>query len=121
MEPRTRSSTEFFRASNLCSELSWDFLPLGTGNSFLRDFTKQGAESSLEALESGRKRRVDLLRLRHAAGTIYSFNLLSVGFTADVGAMTNRVFKPFGHLGYLAGSLCEGGSVEPAGIQNALR
>jgi diacylglycerol kinase (ATP) len=46
---------------------------------------------------------VDLLRLRHAGGTIYSFNLLSLGFTADVGALTNRVFKPFGHLGYLLG------------------
>ncbi len=79
------------------------FLPLGTGNSFLRDFTKNGAENSIEALLAGRKRRVDLLRLRHATGTIYSFNLLSVGFTADVGALTNRIFKPFGHLGYLLG------------------
>jgi diacylglycerol kinase (ATP) len=79
------------------------FLPLGTGNSFLRDFTKNGTETSIEALLTGRKRRVDLLRLRHATGTIYSFNLLSVGFTADVGALTNRVFKPFGHLGYLLG------------------
>ena len=79
------------------------FLPLGTGNSFLRDFTKDGAKSSIEALLTGRTRRVDLLRLRHAAGTIYSFNLLSVGFTADVGALTNRIFKPFGYLGYLLG------------------
>lgn len=79
------------------------FLPLGTGNSFLRDFTSDGAQSSLEALNAGRKRRVDLLRLHHSSGTIYSFNLLSVGFTADVGAITNRVFKPFGHFGYLLG------------------
>ncbi len=79
------------------------FLPLGTGNSFLRDFTANAAESSLEALMTGRKRRVDLLRLHHSRGTIYSFNLLSVGFTADVGAITNRVFKPFGHFGYLLG------------------
>jgi diacylglycerol kinase (ATP) len=79
------------------------FLPLGTGNSFLRDFTKNGAQSSLEALDAGRKRRVDLLRLQHSSGTLYSFNVLSVGFTADVGAITNRVFKPFGHLGYLLG------------------
>ena len=79
------------------------FLPLGTGNSFLRDFTDNGAESSLEALLAGRTRHVDILRLRHAAGTIYSFNLLSVGFTADVAALTNRAFKPFGHLGYLLG------------------
>ncbi len=79
------------------------FLPFGTGNSFLRDFTDEGAESSIEALIAGRKRSVDLLRLRHSSGTIYSFNLLSVGFTADVGALSNRIFKPFGHLGYLLG------------------
>jgi diacylglycerol kinase (ATP) len=79
------------------------FLPLGTGNSFLRDFTDKGAESSVEALLAGRKRRVDVLRLRHASRTIYSFNLISVGFTADVGALANRRFKSFGHLGYLLG------------------
>jgi diacylglycerol kinase (ATP) len=79
------------------------FLPLGTGNSFLRDFTDKGAESSVEALLAGRTRRVDVLRLRHATGTIYSLNLLSVGFTADVGALANRRFKSFGHLGYLLG------------------
>ena len=79
------------------------FLPLGTGNSFLRDFTENGAATSLDALLARRTRRVDLLRLHHATGAIYSFNLLSVGFTADVAALTNRVFKPFGHLGYLLG------------------
>lgn len=79
------------------------FLPLGTGNSFLRDFTKDGAKASLEALIKGRKRSVDLICLTHAQGRIYSFNLLSLGFTADVGALTNRYFKPFGYLGYLLG------------------
>jgi len=79
------------------------FLPLGTGNSFLRDFTKGGAGASLQALIEGRKRPVDLLRLTHTKGEIYSFNLLSMGFTADVGALTNRYFKPFGYLGYLLG------------------
>ena len=92
-----------FGRETLAEHIELGFLPLGTGNSFLRDFTKDGAKSSIEALLTGRKRRVDLLRLRHAAGTIYSFNLLSVGFTADVGALTNRIFKPFGHLGYLLG------------------
>jgi len=79
------------------------FLPLGTGNSFLRDFTDKGAESSIEALLAGRKRRVDVLRLCHATGTIFSLNLLSVGFTADVGALANRRFKFLGHFGYLLG------------------
>ncbi|HTZ33614.1 MAG TPA: diacylglycerol kinase family protein [Methylomirabilota bacterium] len=92
-----------FSRAEAVEHVELGFLPLGTGNSFLRDFTKNGAESSFEALKAGRKRSVDLLKLRHAGGTLYSFNLLSVGFTADVGAITNRMFKPFGHLGYLLG------------------
>jgi diacylglycerol kinase (ATP) len=79
------------------------FLPLGTGNSFLRDYTDKGADASLQALLENRTRSVDLVRLTHTKGEIYSFNLLSVGFTADVAAITNRMFKPFGHLGYLLG------------------
>lgn len=79
------------------------FLPLGTGNSFLRDFSKDGAGAALEALIEGRKRAVDLIRLTHTTGEMYSFNLLSLGFTADVGSLTNRYFKPFGYLGYLLG------------------
>jgi diacylglycerol kinase (ATP) len=79
------------------------FLPLGTGNSFLRDFARDGASASMQALLENRKRSVDLIRLTHSAGEVYSFNLLSVGFTADVAALTNRRFKPFGRLGYLLG------------------
>ena len=83
--------------------ISLGFLPLGTGNSFLRDFTDKGADDSLRALLANRKRSVDLVRLTHATGEVYSLNILSVGFTADVGAITNRIFKPLGHLGYLLG------------------
>ena len=80
------------------------FLPMGTGNSFLARFHRRRARSlPLKRLSPAKNARVDLLRLRHSTGTIYSFNLLSVGFTADVGALTNRIFKPFGHLGYLLG------------------
>jgi len=79
------------------------FLPLGTGNSFLRDYTREGAKASLQALLERRTRTIDLMRLMHSTGEMYSFNLVSVGFTANVGALTNRHFKPFGHLGYLVG------------------
>ena len=94
-----------FAGNPATERISLGFLPLGTGNSFLRDFTDQGAEASLDALLANRTRPVDLIRLAHASGEIYSFNILSVGFTADVGALTNRVFKPLGHLGYLFGVL----------------
>jgi len=92
-----------FARNPAAERIALGFLPLGTGNSFLRDFTKHSAEASLDALFANRTRPVDLVRLTHASGEIYSFNILSVGFTADVGALTNRVFKPLGHLGYLFG------------------
>jgi diacylglycerol kinase (ATP) len=92
----------FSRNAN-AERISLGFLPLGTGNSFLRDFTERGADDSFKALLANRKRPVDLMRLTHATGEVYSLNILSVGFTADVGAITNRMFKPLGHFGYLLG------------------
>lgn len=92
-----------FAGRNVPPRIALGFLPLGTGNSFLRDFTKDGAASSMDALLAGRSRPVDLIRLTHSAGETYSFNLISLGFTADVAALTNRAFKPLGHLGYLLG------------------
>ncbi len=92
-----------FAGRESVDRIALGFLPLGTGNSFLRDFAKDGSEASLQAILENRTRAVDLLRLTHAAGEVFSFNLLSVGFTADVAALTNRVFKSFGHLGYLLG------------------
>jgi len=92
-----------FAGKPSAERISLGFLPLGTGNSFLRDFTPEGAKASLDALVANRTRPVDLIRLTHAAGEVVSFNILSIGFTADVGALTNRVFKPLGQLGYLFG------------------
>ena len=77
------------------------FLPLGTGNSFLRDFTERGAEYSTEAILAGRHRACDVLRMSHKNGVIHYINLLSMGFTADVAWLTNRKFKPMGEWGYL--------------------
>jgi YegS/Rv2252/BmrU family lipid kinase len=85
------------------ARVSLGFLPLGTGNSFLRDFAQNGADAALQALIENRKRSIDLMRLTHSTGEIYAFNLLSVGFTADVAALTNRYFKPLGAAGYLLG------------------
>ena len=79
------------------------FLPLGTGNSFLRDFTSRGVEHTIEALKEGRRRACDVIRLRHSEGELYFTNLLSLGFPADVGELTNRRFKRWGELGYILG------------------
>ena len=79
------------------------FLPLGTGNSFLRDFTTRGVEHTIEALRDGKRRTCDVILLHHADGDIYFMNLLSLGFPADVGELTNRRFKRWGELGYILG------------------
>ncbi|MBI2819149.1 MAG: diacylglycerol kinase family lipid kinase [Acidobacteria bacterium] len=81
------------------------FLPLGTGNSFLRDFTDRGEEHAKQSLLAGRKRPCDVLRLQHRDGVLHYMNLLSVGFTADVATLTNRRFKQLGEFGYLLGIL----------------
>jgi len=82
---------------------SLGFLPLGTGNSFLKDFTPRGVEHTIEALKSGSRRACDVIRLRHSEGDLYYLNLLSLGFPADVGELVNRRFKRWGQLGYIAG------------------
>ncbi|MGH9511675.1 MAG: diacylglycerol/lipid kinase family protein [Terriglobales bacterium] len=76
------------------------FLPLGTGNSFLRDFSDRGAGYSIEALLAGRSRACDVLRLTHSSGVLYYTNLLSMGFSADVATMRARYFAGWGELGY---------------------
>ena len=87
------------------------FQPLGTGNSFLRDFTDRGADHTIEALLSGRTRACDVLRLTYKcesqqAGTqqtqiLHYINMLSMGYSADVAALTNRRLKGWGPIGYL--------------------
>jgi YegS/Rv2252/BmrU family lipid kinase len=76
------------------------FLPLGTGNSFLRDFSDRGVEHAIEALLADRSRPCDVLRMRHRTGTIYYINLLSMGFSADVATLRARRFADWGELGY---------------------
>ncbi len=76
------------------------FLPLGTGNSFLRDFTSQGVEGAMAALLAQRTHPCDVMRMRHKTGVIHYINLLSVGFAADVNATRSRSFADWGETGY---------------------
>lgn len=75
------------------------FLPLGTGNSFLRDFTTAGVEYALQAIIENRARPCDVIRLKHKQGTVYYINILSLGFVADVCTLAGR-FKRLGTASY---------------------
>lgn len=76
------------------------FLPLGTGNSFLREFSDQGVEFAMQALLARRSQPCDVLRVTHKQGVLHYINLLSMGFSADVAAMRARRFRGWGELGY---------------------
>jgi diacylglycerol kinase (ATP) len=76
------------------------FLPVGTGNSFLRDFSDRGVEFAMDALLAGRTAPCDVLRLKHRSGVLHYINLLSVGFSADVATLRARRFAAWGEAGY---------------------
>jgi diacylglycerol kinase (ATP) len=95
----------FPEALNASTRVSIGFLPLGTGNSFLRDFTDDGAEYSFQSLVEGKRRPCDVIQLTHRDGVLHFMNLMSLGFVAEVGALTNRRFKRLGQFGYILGVL----------------
>jgi diacylglycerol kinase (ATP) len=76
------------------------FLPLGTGNSFLRDFSDRGVEFAIEAVLARRSLPCDVLRLAHKSGLLHYINLLSMGFSADVATLRARRFSGWGEIGY---------------------
>ena len=83
------------------------FMPLGTGNSFLKDYTADGAAYAVEKIRDAVRRPIDVIRATHTGGAIFYTNLLSIGFTAHVGAFVNRHLKPFGEAGYGLGVVKE--------------
>src|SRR6204780_122833 len=90
-----------FPEASLSDRPTLGFLPLGTGNSFLRDFSDRGVEHAIDSLISQRTQSCDVLRLRHRTGVLYYINLLSVGFPADVATLRARRFSAQGELGYV--------------------
>lgn len=96
-------------ADNAGDRRTLAFLPLGTGNSFLRDFhDHRGAvdvESLARTILNGKRQPCDVIRLKHASGQLHYINLLTLGFAADVADITNRRFKRWGELGYILGVL----------------
>lgn len=81
-------------------------LPLGTGNSFLRDFASENdGARTLQALAEERTLPCDVVEATHDGGAFYFMNLLSLGFVADVAFFRNRWLKRLGVMGYAA-SVC---------------
>jgi YegS/Rv2252/BmrU family lipid kinase len=88
-------------------------LPLGTGNSFVRDFAENGEDYSIEAIRRDVPRPCDVLHVRHAAGELFALGTVSLAFAADVAALANRRLKRLGRLGYTLGVLLRLAALAP--------
>jgi len=81
-------------------------IPVGTGNSFLKDFSIETVEDAVACVTSGRTRRVDLGHCTHASGAYHFVNLLGAGFVSNVAARARR-YKWLGSASYVRGVLEE--------------
>lgn len=77
-------------------------LPVGTGNSFSRDLHAHTLENAVQAISSGKTRKIDLGRCDYQGGTFYFINILGFGFVADV-AQKASLYKKLGSLSYVIG------------------
>lgn len=76
-------------------------IPVGTGNSFLRDFPISDAQGAAKAILRGKTKPVDVIRVHHTEGSFVFANLMSFGLSANAGDLMNRRFKRFGQAGYV--------------------
>lgn len=81
-------------------------VPVGSGNSFIKDLGIETVDDGLRALTEGRKRAVDIGRVRSASGVYHFVNLVGAGFVANV-ASRAITFKAFGDASYTIGVLLE--------------
>ncbi len=81
-------------------------IPVGTGNSFIKDLGITNREDSLKAIISGQTKDVDLGEFTYSKGNYYFINLLGTGFVSNV-AYRARKYKKLGSLSYILGVLEE--------------
>ncbi len=74
-------------------------IPIGTGNSFIKDLGIESMEDGLAALKGGKTRKVDIGWIRSSAGEFHFVNVVGAGFVADVAARASA-FKLLGDLSY---------------------
>ena len=76
------------------------FLPLGTGNAFLRSFATDRVGYSIESLLAGRRRPCDVLVLRHREGEHYMINLFGFGMSVQTSIRSIK-HKRWGVFGFV--------------------
>lgn len=77
-------------------------IPVGTGNSFIKDLEIQTIEDAVEKIAGGKTRKVDVGFFQYPEGEHYFINLLGTGFVANVAHRAGK-YKALGPLSYIIG------------------
>jgi YegS/Rv2252/BmrU family lipid kinase len=81
-------------------------IPVGTGNSFIKDLGISTIEDSVEHIVQRNLCRVDLGHFSCSTGTYYFINLLGAGFVSNVAYRAGK-YKALGALSYILGVIEE--------------
>ncbi len=81
-------------------------IPVGTGNSFLKDVGIETAGEAVNAILAGETRRVDVGKYRNDDGVWHFINLLGAGFVSSVAHRARR-YKRLGALSYVIAVVVE--------------
>lgn len=82
-------------------------IPVGTGNSFVKDLGMKKWEDGLKAVLAGKTQAVDIVRFITEGETNYFMNALGFGLVADVCIFADKVKKVMGSSSYTVGALKE--------------
>lgn len=91
-------------------------IPVGSGNSYLRDLDIVSIDDAVKPIISGSFRQVDLGFFSCDAGSFRFINLIGAGFVSNVARRAEK-YKIFGSRGYLLGVFEEIIRLEPTPIQ----
>jgi len=92
--------------NNLDIKIPIGQIPVGTGNSFIKDLGINNLEDSIRVIIEGKTKAVDLGEFSYSKGKHFFINLLGTGFVSNV-AYRARKYKIFGSLSYIFGVLEE--------------
>ena len=81
-------------------------IPVGSGNSFVRDLAIANRDDAIRKIVAGKTRAVDLGQCDCDDQTIFFINILGFGFVSDVVRRAAR-YKRWGDLSYLIGVFLE--------------
>lgn len=81
-------------------------IPVGTGNSFIKDLNIENVEDAVQKIVTGKTKKIDVGHFKYPEGDHYFINLIGVGFVSNVAFRAGK-YKAFGSLSYIIGVIEE--------------